>query len=114
MRTGNSIVIPRGNSPKPIDQGDIVLFHDRVRLICDVGKSMISFRASAYWDGDEVQNPRVWYNLPVKVKLLKRATDDTFRLAERFNNWTKEIPVPDSYWKKVCDLQVAAIKCECE
>lgn len=30
------------------------------------------------------------------------------------HSWTKGEDIPDRYWKKVCDLSVAAIKCECE
>lgn len=110
-----TVTVPRGDFTKYVEPGDIVDLHGRSRMIVDVGRNCIAFvrfRSSYIWRGSE-RNATVWWDLPIRVTVLRRATDETRLLAERFLAWFEK-PVPQKAWERVCALSVAAIKCECE
>lgn len=113
---GRIVTIPAGDYNKHVEPGDVVAvlaWSTKPRLITHVGREslfLVRLRASWCWRGR--RSATAAHPLPLRVEILRRATDETRALAKRFDAWSRA-DVTDADWKRVCDLQIAAIKCSC-
>lgn len=100
-----------------VQPGDVVQIRGRgrLRLVAARNRSSISFvrlAASWCWSAEYgFQNATVWWSLPLEMRLVRRATEHTRMLAERFTNWSVK-PITERHWQAVCDLSLPTIVCD--